>query len=108
MTGSATAWQLYDMIADAGEKNDIAKDKPEIVKDLAARYDAWFADISSEGLQRFPIPVGHPEENPVEIHAPQAYYSGAMQFASGQALRTIGSRVGTGMSRASCGLNSMS
>lgn len=80
---SATAWQLYDMIADEGEKNDIAKDKPDVVKDLASRYDAWFADISSEGLQRFPIPVGYPEENPVEIHAPQAYYSGAMQFASG-------------------------
>lgn len=79
----ATPWQLYDMETDAGEKTDIAKEHPDVVKDLSARYDAWFADISSEGLQRFPIPVGYERENPVEIHAPQAFFSGAMTFASG-------------------------
>ncbi|HBJ85153.1 MAG TPA: hypothetical protein DDZ88_15030, partial [Verrucomicrobiales bacterium] len=80
---SATPWQLYDMENDPGQKQDIAAKHPELVKELAAKYDAWFADISSDGLQRFPIPVGHPEHNPVELHAPQAYPDAPLHFASG-------------------------
>ncbi len=80
---SAKPWQLYDMENDPGQTNDIASEHPEIVKDLAARYDAWFADISKEGLQRYPLPVGHLEHNPVELHAPQAYFDPPLQFASG-------------------------
>ncbi len=80
---SATPWQLYDMEVDPGEKNDIAKANPKLVRELAAQYDAWFADIASEGLQRFPLPVGHTAHNPVELHAPQASYDEPLQFANG-------------------------
>ncbi len=80
---SATPWQLYDMAADPGEDKNIAKENPEIVKELSAKYDAWFADISSEGLRRFPLPIGHTEQNPVELYAPQAYYDKPLHFASG-------------------------
>ncbi len=80
---SATPWQLYDMAADPGEDRDIAKEKPELVTELSAKYDTWFADISSAGLQRFPLPIGHTEQNPVELHAPQAYHDTPLHFASG-------------------------
>jgi arylsulfatase A len=80
---SATPWQLYDMETDPGQNQDIAKEHPDLVKELAAKYDAWFADISSDGLKRFPIPVGHAEHNPVELHAPQAYADAPLHFASG-------------------------
>ncbi len=80
---SAKAWQLYDMEIDPGETNDIAKANPGLVKELAAKYDAWFADISSEGLQRFALPVGHTEHNPVELHAPQSFYDKPLNFANG-------------------------
>ena len=80
---SATAWQLYDMGADPGEKIDLAMAQPSLVAELSARYEAWYADISREGLTRFPLPVGLAEENPVELHAPQAFYTGPMHFASG-------------------------
>lgn len=80
---SASLWQLYDMESDPGQERDIAGAHPDIVKDLAARYDAWFADISREGLQRFPLPVGHAEHNPVELHAPQAFFDKPLRFASG-------------------------
>jgi len=55
---------------------------PNIDK-LGARYDAWFADISRQGLERFPLPVGHAEHNPVELHAPQAFFTQPLQFAVG-------------------------
>lgn len=80
---SAKPWQLYDMEADPGQEHDLAPQHPDIVQDLAARYEAWFADISQDGLQRFPLPVGHREHNPVELHAPQAFFDRPLQFASG-------------------------
>ncbi len=80
---SATPWQLYDMENDSGQKTDIAKQQPELVTKLSKLYDDWFADISRDGLQRFPIPVGHTEENPVTLHAPQAYFTKGLRFASG-------------------------
>jgi arylsulfatase A len=79
----ATPWQLYDMQADPGEKNDIAMSQPEQVAKLRKLYDDWYADISSGGLRRFALPVGHAEHNPVELHAPQAYFDKPLHFASG-------------------------
>lgn len=80
---SATPWQLYDMEADPAQAKDIAAEQPDLVNELAAKYDAWFTDISSEGLRRYPLPVGHAEQNPVELHAPQAFYDKPLQFANG-------------------------
>lgn len=80
---SATPWQLYDMQADPSETNDIAAVQPDIVKQLSEQYDAWFADISRGGLQRFSLPVGHQQHNPVELHAPQAYFDEPLRYAAG-------------------------
>ena len=33
--------QLYDVVADMGEKQDLAAMKPELVEELSAAYDAW-------------------------------------------------------------------
>ena len=80
---SALPWQLYDMESDPAQEKDIATAHPDIVTDLSARYDAWFADISHDGLHRYPLPIGHTEHNPVELHAPQAYYDKPLKFACG-------------------------
>lgn len=80
---SATAWQLYDMDSDPAEKKDISAKKPEIVKQLSERYYKWYADISSQGLQRFPLPIGYAMQNPVELEAPQAYFDEPLKFACG-------------------------
>lgn len=80
---SATPWQLYDMEADPGEKNNIAATQPDTVARLSKLYDEWYADISSAGLRRLAIPVGHAEHNPVELHAPQSYFDKPLHFASG-------------------------
>jgi arylsulfatase A-like enzyme len=79
----ATEWQLYDMLADPGETKDLAAQKPENVADLARQYESWFDDVSSAGLRRYPIQIGHPEENPVTLHAPQAYFDGSLKFYAG-------------------------
>jgi len=80
---SATPWQLYDMEKDPSQTKNIAANHPDIVQQLGDRYDAWFTDISRDGLERFPLPVGHAEHNPVELHAPQAFFTKPLLFAVG-------------------------
>jgi arylsulfatase len=38
-------WELYDIVKDPGEKTNVAAAHPEVVKELSARYDAWWADV---------------------------------------------------------------
>jgi arylsulfatase A len=80
---SAKPWQLYDMEIDPAQEKNIAKENPDTVAKLIKLYDAWFADISSQGLQRFPLPVGYTQENPVTLHAPQSFFTGKMHFFGG-------------------------
>lgn len=80
---TAPPWQLYDMNEDPGETNNIAAAHPDIVRQLSAQYDAWFTDISNVKLQRFPLPVGHAQNNPVDLHAPQAFFDEPLKFACG-------------------------
>jgi len=80
---AAKGWQLYDMEADPGEERNLASQMPDVVAKLSKAYDDWFADIARDGLRRMPIPVGHDEENPVELHAPQAFFDGKIHFYAG-------------------------
>ncbi|MDX1527866.1 MAG: arylsulfatase, partial [Gammaproteobacteria bacterium] len=34
-------WELYDMIADRTETDDIASEHPKVVKSLSRQYDEW-------------------------------------------------------------------
>lgn len=80
---SAEPWRLYDMEADPGQDKNIANAHPDLVKELSAKYEAWVDDIFQDGLQRFPLPVGYKQHNPVELHAPQSFYDEPLHFASG-------------------------
>lgn len=39
------SWELYDLQQDPGQKNDIASELPDIVKELAAAYDRWWDEV---------------------------------------------------------------
>lgn len=41
VTNGDKPWELYDMETDRSETRDLAKQKPEIVADLSAKWDAW-------------------------------------------------------------------
>jgi len=38
-------WELYDLKADPGEKNDTAAQHPDVVKRLEATYDKWWDEV---------------------------------------------------------------
>ena len=54
-------WQLYDMQADPGQKNNVAESKPEIVQELSSKYDFWLKDVSQAVFDLVPAAVGHPK-----------------------------------------------
>ena len=62
-----TRFQLYDMAHDPLEMHDLAAEQPDRVKELKARYDAWFDDVT--GTRDYNVPsrifLGTPHENPV-------------------------------------------
>ena len=61
-------YELYDMIADPLEQNDIAEANPEIVARMLQGYDAWFADVRSTRNFAHPrIHLGSPVEDPTTL-----------------------------------------
>jgi arylsulfatase A-like enzyme len=40
-TKQQSGWQLYDLAQDMGEKNDLAKAKPQMVVELSAAWEKW-------------------------------------------------------------------
>ena len=77
------SWQLYDMQKDPGQTTDLAARLPDEVARLAKLYEEWYEDVSQVPRRRFPLPVGHAEENPVILNAPQAYFDGSLKFYAG-------------------------
>ena len=41
------AYELYDLLADPGEKNNLVEEEPEVFARLKGAYDKWFDDVSS-------------------------------------------------------------
>jgi arylsulfatase A-like enzyme len=39
--GGSGDWELYDLAADIGETKNLAVDKPDLAKDLLAKWDDW-------------------------------------------------------------------
>ncbi|WP_298863866.1 arylsulfatase, partial [uncultured Gimesia sp.] len=66
-------WKLYDMLADPGQKKDVSNAHPQVTQKLKAAYTDWFKDVSSQGFEPIPIPVGHPKEKVSSIPANESF-----------------------------------
>jgi arylsulfatase A-like enzyme len=42
------AWELYDLGADPGETADLAAERPGVLTDLVARYEAWREEAEAD------------------------------------------------------------
>jgi len=80
MVNDGSGWQLYDMIADPGQSENVASENAEVVDRLSKAYQRWFADVTREPIVRPPIPVGHRERPAVELPAPEAYFTGNIRW----------------------------
>jgi arylsulfatase len=57
-------WELYDVAADPGEQNDLAKQHPDIVARLAAGYDRWWQSVQPDLVNEN---LDGPAENPFKV-----------------------------------------
>ena len=61
--------ELYDIMADPGQKINVAKENPEVVRELADFYDDWWSELEPTFAQNASIYLGHDAENPATLTA---------------------------------------
>ena len=62
------AFELYDLTADPGEQQDVAREHPQEVAALREQYDDWFASVgASRDFEPGVIVIGSDEENPAVL-----------------------------------------
>ncbi|MBC8352900.1 MAG: sulfatase-like hydrolase/transferase [Planctomycetes bacterium] len=58
--------ELYDIIADPSQRNDVSADHLDVVKQLAKEHSEWFASVRS-GMVPTRIVIGSDIENPTQL-----------------------------------------
>ena len=58
--------ELYDIVADPSQRNDVAADHPDIVAELTQEHTTWF-DSVKQGMVPTRILVGSENENPTNL-----------------------------------------
>jgi hypothetical protein len=61
---------LYDIHADAGQKNDVAGTSPEVVLKMRAHYEKWWGGVEPTLNEFGAITIGSDKENPVPLYCP--------------------------------------
>lgn len=74
--------ELFDIRADPGQARDVAAHHPEVVAELRAAYEAWYAHISYRFEDYCRIMLGAAQENPATLtchdwHTPEVPWSQA-------------------------------
>ncbi|MCK4627919.1 MAG: sulfatase-like hydrolase/transferase [Sedimentisphaerales bacterium] len=65
--------ELYDMIADPSQKKDVAKQYPHVAKELLAAYENWFREVTKDGFESIPIPIGYEQRPEVVLPSHEAF-----------------------------------
>ena len=61
--------ELYDVSIDPGQKRNIAQQRPEIVANMRAFYEQWWAELEPTFSQTTEIYLGHPDQPVVSLTA---------------------------------------
>ena len=74
---------LFDMNADPGQQDDVAKKEPEITKSLAKAYNEWYHDVTGDFKSDAEIRIGFEHELSAYLPAHEAGFSGDIHFMEG-------------------------
>lgn len=59
--------ELYDIQQDPGQSSNVASGHPEVVAELRAFYEKWWADLEPSFANSAAIYLGHPQDNPARL-----------------------------------------
>jgi arylsulfatase A-like enzyme len=59
--------ELYDILADPGQRRDMAAEHPEVVAELRQGYEQWWSVVSQQFDGTIPIPIGAEEATTVRL-----------------------------------------
>ncbi len=57
-------WQLFDVVADPGEQQDVAATNPEVVQRLSGEFESWWTSVRPQMVNEG---VTGPSENPFAV-----------------------------------------
>jgi arylsulfatase A-like enzyme len=60
-------FELFDIVADPNETNDISASRSGVVVRMKAAYERWFADVTATGFAPVRPRIGTPNENPTRL-----------------------------------------
>jgi arylsulfatase A-like enzyme len=59
--------ELYDILADPGQRHDVAAEYPDVVRELRQGYERWWARVSQQFDGTIPIPIRAPSGAPGSV-----------------------------------------
>lgn len=74
------SWELYDMLEDPSQREDIAHENPEKVRELSQAYTSWFKDVSKNLPVSRPIPIGFEKAPVTYLPAVESSFNGRIEF----------------------------
>lgn len=85
LVNEGRGWELFAMQTDPAQQHDLAAERPDVAKRLTEAFESWWREVvpqtSHQGSAIPAIPVGHAEENPIELPVPQAQFTGGLRFS---------------------------
>ena len=61
------------MISDPSQRVDVSKQKPNVLKRLCSAYEEWVKDVTKDGFDPIPIPIGYEQRDEVVLPGHEAY-----------------------------------
>jgi Sulfatase len=86
--GNEERIELYDIVADPGQKKNVVAQHPGIVQSLKAQYDTWWKRVSARADQYVRITLGTEHENPAFLNCMDWHGDNAMLVWNQRQIRT--------------------
>jgi len=80
LTNRGKGYELYDMISDPGQTENVADDHPEVLQRLSREYEDWYEQVTAAGIEAPPLPIGFSSSEIVALQAEDSSLKGGLQF----------------------------
>ncbi|MGI9494617.1 MAG: arylsulfatase [Mariniblastus sp.] len=88
--------ELYEIKADPGQKNDVAKAYPAEVRRLRDFYQGWWEEIEPSFKNATSIYLGHPQANPARLTSHDWITTGSTPWNQGHIRKGVDNEKSTG------------